>query len=159
MAFEKEMAENRTRGTYILILNLLHAREIRIGRLGSFRFHTGYYAYVGSAFSPGGLAGRLKHHLNSKAKHHWHIDYLCEFAGPVQVWVTEDKIRREHHWAAVLTEFPGAVTPVKGFGSSDCKCKTHLFYFGNPPSLRLFQGHLLKHYPDHSPVECIRIAR
>jgi Uri superfamily endonuclease len=30
----------------------------------------------------------------------------------------------------------GASVPIAGFGSSDCRCKTHLFFFTRRPSFR-----------------------
>ena len=77
----------RVRGTYILILRLDRTRTLQVGSLGRFRFPGGYFAYVGSAFGPGGLGGRLKHHLNPSAPAHWHIDTLRKVARLHQVWL------------------------------------------------------------------------
>ena len=44
------------KGTYILIMGLGTMKRLEIGRLGTFDFIPGYYAYVGSAFGPGGGA-------------------------------------------------------------------------------------------------------
>lgn len=121
------------RGTYILLLKLSTSHKIGIGKLGSFMFPAGYYAYVGSAFGPGGLAGRLAHHFRLSENPHWHIDYLRRYAGIEHVWVNEDEIKREHLWAIQLTHFPGAQIPVPGFGCSDCTCTSHLFYFEEKP--------------------------
>jgi len=76
--------------TYVLILRLKRNRKIRIGRSkGSspILFRAGYYAYVGSAFGPGGLKSRVKRHLRMDKKTVWHIDYLREVAEPVEVWI------------------------------------------------------------------------
>jgi Uri superfamily endonuclease len=100
-----------------------------VGKLGKFEFQPGYYLYVGSAFGPGGLAGRLKHHVKTSPCPHWHIDYLRREATLVQVWFSEDEIPREHEWANMLQALPGAIIPVNSFGSSDCACRSHLFYF------------------------------
>jgi len=61
-------------------------KRLEIGRLGSFNIIPGFYAYVGSAFGPGGLRARIRHHLESVAQPHWHIDYLLGYAEPVEVW-------------------------------------------------------------------------
>ena len=45
------------RGTYILISHLESMVRLDIGRMGRFDFVPGFYAYVGSAFGPGGLRG------------------------------------------------------------------------------------------------------
>ncbi len=60
-------------------------KRLEIGRLGSFNIIPGFYAYVGSAFGPGGLRARIRHHLESVAQPHWHIDYLLGYAEPVEV--------------------------------------------------------------------------
>jgi len=41
------------KGTYILILYLNEPAQFTIGKLGTFDFSAGWYAYVGSAFGPG----------------------------------------------------------------------------------------------------------
>ncbi len=125
-------------GTYILILQLENAQIIRIGKLGRFRFPAGYYAYVGSALGPGGLGGRLKHHLQSTKNPHWHIDYFRKKAVLVDIWVREDKRTLEHKWASDLGQMDGAIVPAAVFGSSDCKCATHFYYFQEQPLFENF---------------------
>ncbi|MED5219495.1 MAG: DUF123 domain-containing protein [Candidatus Neomarinimicrobiota bacterium] len=49
-------------GTYALILFNSSAATLHIGALGTVDFSRGYYVYIGSAFGPGGLKGRLRHH-------------------------------------------------------------------------------------------------
>ncbi len=122
-------------GTYILILQLENAQVIRVGKLGRFSFPTGYYAYVGSALGPGGLAGRLRHHLYPGKKLHWHIDYFRKKAVLVEILVREDNRTLEHQWVSALGQLDGAIVLAAGFGSSDCKCVTHLYYFQERPSL------------------------
>ena len=122
------------KGTYVLILQLKNSAKLQIGKLGRFDFKKGYYAYVGSAFGPGGLAARLKHHLTLSANPHWHIDYLRKTARVVEVWVGPGPKRHEHTWAEKLSLHKDARCPVKGFGSSDCGCHSHLTYFEHKPS-------------------------
>ncbi len=66
-------------GTYSLLLYLPRTRLIRVGKLGEFGFANGHYCYVGSAFGPGGLRARLRHHARPAARPHWHIDYLRRY--------------------------------------------------------------------------------
>lgn len=73
-------------GTYILIAVLLEMKRLKVGRLGTYDIVPGFYAYVGSAFGPGGLRARMQHHLESVAEPHWHLDYLLGYAEPVEVW-------------------------------------------------------------------------
>lgn len=94
-------------------------------------FKRGWYAYVGSAFGSGGLMARLHRHLLLKKKPHWHIDYLRTVASPREIWYSSDAQPLEHHWAAVLLN--GAGEPINGFGCTDCRCPSHLFYFSRYP--------------------------
>jgi Uri superfamily endonuclease len=126
-------------GTYVLILRLARDRWVEIGKLGGFHLRSGFYAYAGSAFGPGGLAGRLQHHLRPTDRPHWHVDYLRKVAPVDQVWFSQNARRFEHDWAAALREMPGASIPVPGFGASDCKCRAHLFHFEERPCLSLFR--------------------
>lgn len=129
------------KGTYLLILYLAMAKEIRIGKLGTFEFKKGYYAYIGSAFCPGGLSARINHHLEVTHHPHWHIDYLRKYASIYEIWICEQEIRLEHRWADILrTTIDNASIPAPGFGSSDCMCETHLFYFRKKSDLHVLSG-------------------
>ena len=123
-----------TPGTYIVVLYLRKGEHITVGHLGNIFFDRGWYAYVGSAFGPGGLAARLGRHLSAQKRLRWHIDYLRAWAEPRQMWISTQPDALEHKWAAVLSGL--AHKPIANFGCSDCKCPTHLFYFRrNPKSL------------------------
>jgi Uri superfamily endonuclease len=123
------------KGTYILIIKLVKPTEIRIGRLGEFEFEAGYYAYVGSALNS--LDGRLRRYFGVvPVKKHWHIDYFLREAEPVTAYYHISSKRTECRAAGFLgSKYP---PPVGGFGSSDCRCKGHLFYLGKkmPGSFR-----------------------
>lgn len=125
-------------GTYVLILNLPRPTSIAVGRLGRFYFPAGWYAYVGSALGPGGLAGRVSHYLRSPRSLHWHVDYLRVAAWSVEAWYVVGTQDRECAWAKALLGLPGASTPVPRFGASDCRCPTHLIYFAAPPDRAAF---------------------
>lgn len=125
-------------GDYVLWLTLPSPAVLTIGRLGTFVFPAGFYAYVGSARGPGGLAGRLKHHLAPVLKPHWHIDYLRAAAPVERVWWLAGAAPREHDWAASLAALPGAALVVPRFGASDCACPAHLAHFAAPPSPAAF---------------------
>ncbi|TET50968.1 MAG: GIY-YIG nuclease family protein [Anaerolineales bacterium] len=120
-------------GSYVLVLRLASPTAITVGSLGSIRFPKGYYAYVGSALGPGGLAARIGRHLAPVARQHWHIDALRSRARPVAVWSAVGRERRECVWARALSALPGVLTPAPGFGSTDCRCSTHLFHFDSRP--------------------------
>jgi Uri superfamily endonuclease len=125
-------------GDYVLWVALPEPAELGIGRLGTFRFPAGLYAYAGSARGPGGLAGRLRHHGAVAAKPHWHIDYLRAAGRLDQVWWMVGATSREHAWAAALADLPGAELVVPRFGASDCACPAHLVHFETLPLLADF---------------------
>jgi Uri superfamily endonuclease len=116
-------------GTYVLILKLKEKQRLLIGKLGEHDFPEGHYAYVGSAQGPGGLASRLKRHLNlNRTKPpHWHIDHLNHRAKIEQIWWLEDSPSRECGWAQILSCIGTRLIP--NFGSSDCRCPGHLIWF------------------------------
>lgn len=116
------------KGTYILVLQMKKGATITIGKLGEFPFRKGTYVYVGSAFGPGGLSARLKHHLAVSLKPHWHLDYLRPFVTVTDIKISLENERLEHVWAEHLSTFPGMTVPIPGFGSSDCRCLSHLFH-------------------------------
>ncbi len=94
-----------------------------MGALGDICFNEGYYAYIGSALN--GLESRIKRHLGSSKKLHWHIDYLLEKAA-VEVIVsakTEKRIECE-----LVELFAEEFRQITRFGSGDCRCNSHLFY-------------------------------
>lgn len=125
-------------GTYALLLSLLKPAHLRVGALGSSTLQPGFYVYVGSAMGPGGLRGRLAHHLKPAPKPHWHIDYLRQHVEIEQIWYTYST-RCEHAWAAAFQSLPGSIISIPGFGSSDCHCLAHLFYFEYDPEPEVFQ--------------------
>ncbi|MCX8061443.1 MAG: GIY-YIG nuclease family protein [Anaerolineales bacterium] len=122
-----ELSFPSTKGSYVLVLWLVKPQTVLVGRLGELHFQAGHYLYVGSAFGAGGLGGRLKHHL-SPQKLHWHIDYLRSIAQLQEVWFRADEQCRECEWATELAKLPQLSRPYPGFGSSDCRCVSHLFY-------------------------------
>ena len=119
-------------GTYLLLLECDKQVELSIGKLGNMMTRPGYYLYVGSAFGPGGIKARINHHMQIAVRPHWHIDYLRTVAEVVDAWRVYG-YRYEHEWAHSLMQSEAAKVPLKGFGSSDCDCTTHLFYFKHKP--------------------------
>lgn len=117
------------KGTYALIICSETKLQLQVGRLGICDFSQGYYIYAGSAL--GGLEGRLRRHLRKDKKLHWHIDYLLQYTRIVEVWYCLNGERLECTWNEILTGIPGAVPHVNGFGSSDCRCRTHLAHFSS----------------------------
>jgi len=126
-------------GTYALILFCPRDQLVQIGKLGPLELRRGFYVYVGSALGPGGVRARIAHHQEVSQRPHWHIDYLRPRVRLERVWHSHDRVRREHGWARIISALRGATVPIAGFGSSDCRCATHLFFFKRRPSFKEFQ--------------------
>ncbi len=107
----------------MLLIQLAEEQTITIGSLKAIYFPRGYYAYVGSAM--GGFKSRLNRHLKSNKKPHWHIDYLLEKASISSIILCETNNRVECTIAQALSS---QFDSIPGFGSSDCKCRSHLFF-------------------------------
>lgn len=120
-------------GTYALILCCPSPVSIQVGRWRKIEIQAGYYVYVGSAFGPGGVRARVSRHLRADKPKHWHIDYLREFATPVAIWVSFELVRLEHRWAKAFYAME-EMSAIEGFGCSDCKCHSHLFYTSTIPN-------------------------
>src|SRR5574342_753841 len=114
-------------GTYALLLQSHGIAKVQIGRWREIDIAPGYYIYVGSAFGPGGVKARVSRHLQTDKPKHWHIDYLRRFTNPLAVWVSYETERLEHRWAQAFFAMCG-MTPIQGFGCSDCRCYAHLFH-------------------------------
>jgi Uri superfamily endonuclease len=140
-------------GTYALFLELHEPGELEVGRLGRIRFDSPFYLYFGSAFGPGGLKARLGHHLRPAVRPHWHIDYLRQIASVRDAWQTDDGARLECTWAEAASALRGA-SLVPRFGSSDCRCRSHLVAVDRPPSASTIRRHL-----DASSPRSARIRR
>ena len=128
-------------GTYLLLLRLEDDREIAIGRLRSLLFPRGYYLYIGSARGPGGLRARLARHCRRGKHPRWHIDYLRGHANLIEIWTVESDEPLECLWAQKLARLSPA-RAIPHFGSSDCRCPSHLFHFRKKPSHRQFADSL-----------------
>ncbi len=120
-------------GVYHLIIRLPRAARVRVGRLGLFTFPAGWYVYTGSAMN--GLRARIARHRRRRKKLHWHIDYLLRRAEIVEVIEVPTRRRVECARHRHVLRLPGAQVPAPGFGSSDCRCISHLAYFARRPQL------------------------
>ena len=66
----------------------------------------------------------------------WHVDYLLRYARVVEVKryggvASECELNRR------VEKLPGSAVVAPRFGSSDCGCSTHLFYFERNPAQEL----------------------
>ena len=117
------------RGSYLLLLELQEERLVEIGQLGRVMFQKGYYIYVGSAMS--NLRARIRRHGQKRKKEHWHIDYLTRGADGFLSLPIRSSQRQECEIAQALSSIMKGGPP--GFGSSDCRCLTHLFWSEKNP--------------------------
>jgi Uri superfamily endonuclease len=122
------------KGVYVLVVQVSRDKTVRVGSLGTIHFRAGLYAYVGSAQN--NLEKRLKRHFGKAAKRRfWHIDYLLaeDCVKALKAYFKEAGKPEECSMARKLAEHG---FPVKGFGCSDCKCKSHLFMFESQSLLK-----------------------
>jgi len=119
------------KGSYALLIQLPKEQTITIGSLKALHFPGGYYAYVGSAMS--GFKTRISRHLKSNKKRHWHIDYLLDKASITGIILGETIARTECTIAQALSR---QFDSVPGFGCSDCRCHSHLFFSANESQMK-----------------------
>ena len=110
-------------GSYILVIKLEKDKKILVGKLGKIHFKCGFYVYIGSALN--GLEQRINRYLKKTKKKHWHIDYLLDFAEVIEILYNESEIKTECEISSKLNK---QLDSIFGFGCSDCRCKSHLFY-------------------------------
>lgn len=127
---QRKAQNNVASGAYVLVLSLARAKRVTVGKLRTIQFAPGFYAYVGSALGAGGFK-RVARHLDVSAgrnkTHKWHIDHLsavAEIIGISEI-TTDDRIECEMARNLALNPL---LTSITGFGSSDCRCCSHLFY-------------------------------
>jgi sugar fermentation stimulation protein A len=133
--FRKDFAQIRhvqsVKGSYCIAAFLPEDSDIEIAKLGTFSFPRGMYVYTGSALSS--LESRIGRHIGKEKKMKWHIDFFLEEAealGFIPIVSTE---REECSVNSKFLEKGNVLA--KGFGSSDCKCPSHLVYLGDQPHL------------------------
>ena len=117
------------KGSYLLLIELSDKKTIQIGKLGLIDFPKASYLYLGSAMN--GIEQRIKRHFSKNKNHHWHIDYFLDSAQLKQAFYKQNDQKEE---CMISEELHGSFDSMPFFGSSDCECKSHLFY-GNHTSL------------------------
>lgn len=139
--FEEELRDG---GYYLLLLRLDKKWQLEVGSLGKISFEEGYYVYAGSAKQ--GLSKRISRHKRKTKKKHWHIDYLTAVADKIEALSFVSTKDRECSLAAEVSAEAAGTVPK--FGSSDCRCPAHLFYFAQNPTenlsfIKIIQKHRL----------------
>ncbi len=129
-------------GSYLFLLECSKNKKVEIGALEDVKFNKGFYCYVGSAKQ--GLSKRIKRHKAKRKNHHWHIDYLREECSVTGSWPIRIQSDIECSMAKDIKKVSDGI--IENFGSSDCKCESHLFYFkDNPVRTKKFQDVVLKY--------------
>ena len=122
-------------GIYVLVVSVSKDINVNVGALGSVNFERGLYAYVGSAQN--NLEKRIERHLRKTKRKFWHIDYLLDDANVEVLNVFHKKAGRLEE-CKIARKISNVGISIEGFGSSDCKCKSHLFKIGDYQFLREF---------------------
>lgn len=111
---------------YAIHLKIDHPMAITVGKLGHFHLNEGIYIYVGSAKK--NIQARINRHLQLEKTNRWHFDYIRPF-GYITKIITYEQSIGECSLAEKLRKQVSGVYPIKGFGSSDCRCFSHLIYY------------------------------
>jgi Uri superfamily endonuclease len=119
------MGKGRTPGAYIILFRLPSLTGVKVGKLGTFDLAEGRYGYVGSALN--GLESRTGRHLRGEGKKRWHIDHLMDRAEDKEALLIPGTMNLECSLAERVRCTLGATEPIDRFGSSDCRCRSHLF--------------------------------
>jgi Uri superfamily endonuclease len=114
-------------GVYALTLLISHDEAILVGSLGRLTFKKGCYVYVGSARVS--LRSRVARHLAGSKRVRWHIDYLTVRRDVNPAALAAWRSMTECEVATMLKKTSDG--SVAEFGSSDCRCGSHLIYFVN----------------------------
>jgi Uri superfamily endonuclease len=118
------MMNDGAKGTYVLAILIKEDTRINVGVLGGIDFAKGLYAYVGSAQN--GLKRRVERHFKKNKRKFWHIDYLLDDED-VKIFEVFYKEAGKMEECKVAEKVSHKSFPMGGFGSSDCKCPSHLF--------------------------------
>uniref|UniRef100_A0A7V5K2G2 DNA/RNA nuclease SfsA n=1 Tax=Thermodesulfobacterium geofontis TaxID=1295609 RepID=A0A7V5K2G2_9BACT len=130
------------KGIYLLVFKIKNKEKLKIGNLGERIFKKGFYVYVGSAMNS--LSKRINRHLRKNKKLKWHIDYLLQKGENLKAIPIRSFEKRECEIAKDLSLISQEIIP--DFGASDCKCKSHLFYFSyNPLEKEEFQKLIIEY--------------
>ena len=107
--------------TYQLFIEISKPVRVTVGSLGTFAIPAGRYVYTGSAKR--GFEARIRRHLGTTKKFHWHIDYLLAAKG-----VRVSHVERLAEDECLVNQRTEGNIVIERFGASDCKagCLSHL---------------------------------
>ncbi len=116
-----------SQGVYVLVLEVERPCRIRAGNMPETEFQQGTYLYTGRAKTR--LRARLLRHLRTEKAFFWHIDYLLQKAEIREIWVRIDFFDECQIVRDIQDMLAKRGMGISGFGASDCRCSSHLFYF------------------------------
>jgi Uri superfamily endonuclease len=139
MVQREQFQPKSMKGIYVLLISIDKNINVGIGKLGPLRFEKGLYAYVGSAQN--NLQKRVRRHLGREKKKFWHIDFLL---GNFHVKVLRVFYRNVGRFeeCRIAKELGREGVAVPDFGSSDCRCESHLFRVQGAEFLRGYMNEM-----------------
>ncbi|MGD9347686.1 MAG: GIY-YIG nuclease family protein [Candidatus Aminicenantes bacterium] len=125
---EKELSlKKKDAGIYVLVVSVAHPLWIKPGKLPEREFQKGIYFYIGRAKQH--LRGRLARHFRAEKKLFWHVDYLLQKASIAEIWCRLGFFDECRIASAIIEVCGTTCAPIPGFGTSDCRCPSHLIYY------------------------------
>jgi len=95
----------------------------------------------------GGIEARINRHLRFEKKIFWHIDYILQEMGIAGILFCELKERYE---CVLAKKLSSSFDLIKSFGSSDCGCRSHLFFCSDYEKLHEVAFRALLDHPSTS---------
>ncbi|WP_035100969.1 GIY-YIG nuclease family protein [Aneurinibacillus terranovensis] len=120
-----EVQVNEQHTLYSVEIYVPEDARITVGKLGEYVFPKGSYVYVGSAKK--NIRSRVERHMRMDKNCHWHFDYFRPCGQIVRVLTYAGEEGECGLFERLRSQVNGSI-PVRGFGSSDCRCPAHLFY-------------------------------
>jgi Uri superfamily endonuclease len=127
------------KGIYALVISVGKDVVASIGAMHEMKFDKGLYVYVGSAQT--NLEKRAARHFSRTKRKFWHVDYLLG-SERVSVFKVFYKKGARSEECKLAKELGKKGLAIKGFGSSDCKCESHLFRVQDYEFLREYMDEL-----------------
>ncbi len=121
------------KGVYALLLQISKNISVCVGSLGTLNFKRVFYVYVGSAQN--NLEKRVVRHCRGAKRKFWHVDYLLN-SRFVSVAGVLFKVAGKAEECLIAKRLQSVGVPVARFGSSDCRCTSHLYRVRSQASTR-----------------------
>ncbi|MBB6176809.1 Uri superfamily endonuclease [Anoxybacillus tengchongensis] len=117
---------NNQHTVYAIFFTLHSHTTVQVGKLGTIVFPSGNYIYVGSAKR--NIQSRIQRHLQVEKRKHWHIDYIRPYSEITHVQTYSSELSECKRVQQLFEQYRGQWV-AKKFGSSDCRCFSHLIYY------------------------------